>query len=189
MQSLLKHEHLDNNLLPPELIIKPEQLAETQGILCGFICGGLPGDGKPWMEVLLANLLATDSDLPSNKTTLVELYKKMSEQLANGQFNLRAFLPTKESNLSMRAQTLTNWCRGFMTGLEQTGLSLREEQLSDDMAQAFHRLEAISAINHEEIEIKDPDEHAFSEVVNYLQLATVMIYRFLNDLSPKKSKH
>lgn len=166
-------------------VTKFEQFAEIQGMLCGFICSGIGTDGKSWMEGILGNIQQSDQNNTLQRLQLINSYKDLSLALQKKEFDLSKEFINPNQPLNFRAQTLSNWCHGFLNGLAQAGISIQEEQSGDDVLLILQRMSDISKFDYDKIEVKEEDEKAFMEVLHYIQLAVTQLYQLLNHVKPK----
>ena len=97
--------------------------------------------------------------------TVDSLYRNVSE------FTL--LLPDENENLSLRLQTLADWCRGFMIGLLNKE-SFSIDQLSTDSAEMARDIMAVSELEPSEDE--EDSEWDFAEVEEYVKVGVQLIF-------------
>ncbi len=153
-----------------------ELTPETHGTLCGFLCAGLQTDGKAWLESLVATIEADGFNNRPSRTTLIELYNYILIQFIELRFELHPSLATREEDLTSRAEALSNWCYGFLLGLQQTGLDISKSTI-EDFQEIYFRFSEIATINYGEVDICPEDELAFSEVLNFIHTSVLHIYQ------------
>ena len=149
--------------------ISTPQFAEIKGFLSGYICTGAQGEGKPWIDSLMAILHSCDSGFPLKRHALIELYKELSHDIHQEELGLDVTLFAKEQSLIDRVYTLKNFCKGFVEGLSQGGFSF-EKMKSMLPASATQELE----IDH--LDISDNDEKMFEEVTHHIEVSILTIY-------------
>lgn len=155
-----------------ERLSAPTQAAEAHGLLSGFVCAGQSADGKTWLEPIFGH--SSEDVLDEDKMLLVNLYDHTCRQLNGVGFEFVLFLPDSEEPLMKRAKALSDWCRGFLSGLGLAGLQLIDNM--EETHDALRRFLEISRLDHNHIDVTDEDEKAFVEISEYVRVAVVMIY-------------
>lgn len=148
---------------------------EAHGILCGFICAGKETDGRGWVEPLLGHLDMNDVSAKECRGLLIKLYEVSGHQLKEMAFDFQVLLPDDDDALSARAAVLGDWCQGFMSGLGLAGLDIESAQ-SEDSKDALYHFSEIAKIDYDNLDISEDDERAYTEVVEYVRMAVLMIY-------------
>ena len=152
--------------------------AEVHGMACGFICGKISNRGlSQWQH----HLLNVDEDLAS----LDQLFEASQKQFAANNFTLQLLLPDDDSSLAKRTQALTDWCKGFLSGLGEAQL---HSKLYDDEAlqEVLRDLEQISQAQYENIEASAENEQDFFEVEEHVRLSALFVYTELRLLAQKE---
>jgi uncharacterized protein YgfB (UPF0149 family) len=162
-----------------------EQIAEIKGYLSGFISSGIESEGHLWLEVLEGGLQFFDFDVSTQRSTLIDLYKQVSEDFQHENLGLKQTIFEKSLSLDLRAYALKKWCHGFLAGLRKTGLPMRELQNDIPMTEKIRYIEGISQIEMDKLDISASDEVMFANVIEYLEKAVIQIYRVLNHVKPK----
>ena len=96
------------------------------------------------------------------------------------QFDLQLLLPADEQPLPERAEALTLWVQGFLTGLKMTNVPLTEREPSD-VTEAINDMIEIAKMNHEQVVASEEDEVAFVELVEYVRVSVILIYQTLRE--------
>lgn len=149
--------------------------AETHGMLCGFIAAGNKMDGKSWIDIALGHHTFKDKKSQQVRHVLLTLYQVSFEKLSSVEFDFHLLLPTDAESLPIRAEALSHWCQGFLTGLKLAGIDIHRG-VSVDSREALHHLVEIAKLDYEVIDINDEDEIAFVEVSEYVRMATILVY-------------
>lgn len=151
--------------------------AETHGLICGFICAGRQTDGKSWLEPILGFSDAQSS--VQSRDILLNLYNHTYEEINSHEFGFNLLLPTDEQPLTNRAQSLSNWCHGFLTGLGLAGVQIKETELEETQDILF-RFADIAKLDYETIEVVEEDERAYYELLEYVRMAVLVVYNELD---------
>ncbi|MEJ2178828.1 MAG: UPF0149 family protein [Gammaproteobacteria bacterium] len=76
--------------------------------------------------------------------------------------------------LEDRTMALSQWCSGFLASLGSGGEDALNV-MSDDANEALTDLKQISAADVTDTDESEEDENAFTEIVEYVRVATLMI--------------
>ena len=98
-------------------------------------------------------------------------------KLADTEMTFNLLLPDDETALSVRAESLSTWCQGFLTGLGLSGVQMSESnETTRDLREALVHLTEIAKLDIENIEMLDEDEEAYMEVTEYVRMVVFAIY-------------
>lgn len=150
----------------------------------GLICGVLSGDpnGQPSWE----DLITGDQGPRKAYDVLQNLYDTSAKQLNEFLFELQLVLPADSLALPGRAEALTVWCQGFLTGLKLMHVPITDRERGE-MTEAIDDLTEIAKMNYEKVMASDEDEAAYIELVEYVRMAVIYIYQDLRESeAPKK---
>lgn len=154
--------------------------AELHGVLCGRISGG-----EHFQEDELVGVVAEFLDVELERVEdlgdmLPELYRFSVGQICSSGFEFSPLLPDDDFSLNERLSSLGEWCQGFLFGLGNSGLSV-ETELTGDIADALGDLASISHVGTLEDENSDEeDEVSYTELVEYVRVAILLIYAELH---------
>lgn len=144
--------------------------SEMHGLICGMLAGD-PKSANAWKQ----NVLAGNDVPPEVDAVLQDLFDASSEQLKESLFELRLVLPDDEVDLGIRAEALTLWVQGFLTGLKMTNVPVEDREPSE-VTEVIHDMVEIAKMNHEEVVATEEDEIAFAELVEYVRMGVIMIF-------------
>lgn len=157
--------------------------SEAQGLIAGVLCGK-DDPGNSWVESVTGN-----KDTPAE--SLQRLYDLTQKQLSDFLFEFHLLIPEDSDDLTSRAESLTLWCQGFLTGLKAAHVRLQGREPSD-VTEAINDVIEIAKMNYENVVANEEDEQAFVELVEYVRMATILIYQDLHepvDTSTTDSNH
>ena len=143
--------------------------SELHGSLCGFLCGGGSCDAGNWIQRLELDSVRA----PAHGDALDRLRSATTAQFDAQDFGFELLLPADDAPLSVRADALVAWCRGFLGGF---GLAAPDSAgLSDEAAEALQDLAHIAAsdLAYEETEA---DEDALAEIVEFVRVAALLLH-------------
>lgn len=177
-QSIPKYKDLDLALKGTSLKLHPSQV---HGLICGILCGTESNDAA-WNELLTGQEASEELlDL------LQQLYQVSAKQLDEFLFELQLILPKDSAPLVERAEALTLWCQGFLTGLKVVSIPIVDREPSEE-TEAINDLIEIANMNYEEVVSNEEDEAAFVELVEYIRMAVILIYQDLHAVKTVNSK-
>lgn len=154
----------------------PFDASEAHGLFCGLLCGTTASQPQ-WQEILLK-----DQDPEIDTELLQALYAWTMQKLSDFDLEFQLLLPADKKPLPSRAEALTLWCQGFLTGLKFAHVSLKSK--NQDVLEALKDISEIAKMNYEEVAAnnENEDESAYVELVEYVRVAVLMIYQERTDL-------
>ena len=157
--------------------------SQVHGIVAGLLCGK-PIEGDGWHQIITGG--------EENKIThgvLENLYKASHKQLADFLFEFQLLLPEAEADdLVARAEGLTLWCQGFLTGLKLAEVPIVGRDPSE-VTEAINDLVEIAKMKYEEVVASEEDEEAYVELIEYVRMAVILIYQELHGEQGKEKKN
>lgn len=162
-----------------------ELMAEVKGYLCGFICSGVQSEGKLWLNSLEGGLQLFDLDESCQRSALIELYKQISIDFIEGDLGFSHTIFEESLPLNTRAYIFKKWCQGFVSGIQQSGLSPQQLSHTDQLMEKIQYFKGFSELEMENIEVSEADEIMFAQVTQLLEETVLHIYRILHQAKPK----
>lgn len=150
--------------------------SQVHGLVCGILCGH-PSHTSAWGE------LVTGGGEEKSTTThelLQALYDATAKQLDEMLFELQLLLPADSEPLPLRAEALTLWCQGFLTGLKLAKIKISGREASDT-TEAINDMIEIAKMNYEDVVDSEEDEVAYVELVEFVRMAAILIYQDSHD--------
>lgn len=179
-ESLPTFKELEESLNKTALKLHPSQV---HGLVCGVLCGN-PSTSSAWEE-----LVTGGKDSPKAHDLLQALHDATAKQLAEFLFELQLLLPSDTDMLPQRAEALTLWCQGFLTGLKLAQIQIVGRSPSE-MTEAINDIIEIAKMNYEEVVASEEDEAAYVELVEYVRMAVILIYQDIRNAgTSKKGPH
>jgi len=154
--------------------------SEFHGMLVGQLSGKVRLDHDSWFRTA-AEFMDVPATLSGNaKVVLIDLYEKTLEQLVGTEFELVLLIPDDEESISMRAEALGQWCRGFLAGLGTSG-QLKPDSINDELRSVLHDFAEIAQVEHD-LDDEEANEQDFFQVFEYVRMATLMVFSELGAL-------
>jgi uncharacterized protein YgfB (UPF0149 family) len=171
------YRELDQALSKTALQLHPSQV---HGLICGVLCGSTHSPAA-WKEWLIA-----DKRPVKTQEMLQNLYDLSAKQLGEFLFEFQLVLPLDSEELPVRAEALTLWCQGYLTGLKLAQVQIIDRE-PGEMTEAINDLIEIAKMNYEEVVASEEDEAAYVELVEYVRMAVILVYQDVCDGDIKKS--
>lgn len=146
--------------------------SQVHGLMCGLICGTSGKEDQRW-ETLVGHGMD-----PKTKEVLLRLYETSYHQMSEFSFEFSLLLPEDKNDINKRAEALGLWCQGYLTGLEQANVPLKNRP-PGEITETIEDLLEISQVNYGEIVASEEDEMAYYELIEYVRLAALMIFHEL----------
>lgn len=166
--TLPNYTELSHALQDTTLKLNPSQV---HGAVCGIFCAN--SDSNAWKE-----LTAEDGASTQAQRVFQTLYDVTTAQLKDGLFEFQLVLPLDTEVLATRAEALTLWCQGFLTGLKLGGVPI-EHREPNEVTEAINDLIEIAKMQYEDVVDSEEDESAYTELVEYVRVAVILIYQDL----------
>lgn len=145
--------------------------SQVHGLVCGILCGHPNSRTTAWEE-----LITGGTESGKTHQLLQTLYNNSAQQLANFLFEFELILPSDKDELTVRAEALTLWCQGMLTGLKLAQVPIVDRE-PGDVTEAIDDLIEIAKMNYEEVVSSEEDETAYVELVEYVRMAVTLIYQ------------
>jgi uncharacterized protein len=146
--------------------------SQAHGLVCGIVCGST-SDNTEWEK-----LIAGENEPKQTHEVLQEVYNMSQNQLEDFLFEFELVLPDDDVDLPERAEALTLWAQGFLTGLKMVGVTIVDRDPSD-LTEAINDIIEIAKMNFEQVIASEEDEVAYSDLVEYVRMAVILIYQEL----------
>lgn len=165
-------------------------LAECHGVACGLLLRRPASEPQAFLS-LLEMLEIVQQPRPALRDALAELLRAAGLQLADEDMGLELWLPDDEQSLAARTEALAQWCNGFMASLGADP----ERHLETLSAEAGEALADLQEIAKAEVGAAEPggdgeeEEQAFTEIVEYIRVAVLMLREDLRGPQPGDSVH
>ena len=166
------YTELDLTLNKTKLKLHPSQV---HGLICGMLCGN-SSQTASWESLVTGG----GKESAMIHETLQALYEGTSIQLGEFLFELQLILPEDDEELPVRAEALTLWCQGMLTGLKIAQVPLVDREPSD-LTEAINDFVEIAKMNYEEVVSSEEDEEAYTELVEFVRMGVILIYQDLHE--------
>jgi uncharacterized protein YgfB (UPF0149 family) len=151
-----------------------DTISSAHGLLCGFYCVKQDIQLDDWLnEVIvtidLKNLLEKESH-----QVLAEIFNNTSEQLADPTLNFWPVIADDMCTLREQANTLVEWCQGFLVGLGLSSVETTDEEV-------LEMIKDISEIAQLDADLLDSEENTqdLYEIVEFVRIGVLFIQETL----------
>ncbi len=169
-KSLPTYQNLSRALDQTSFKLHPSQ---AHGLVCGLLCGNSK-DTAAWEQWVTGG-----EETQYTHEILQKLYDASLKQMNEVLFDFQLLLPPDKEALPVRAEALTLWCQGALTGLKLAQVQLVGRE-SGETTEAINDLIEIAKMNFEEVVSSEEDESAYTELVEYVRVAVILIYQNLH---------
>ncbi|MDR3491044.1 MAG: UPF0149 family protein [Gammaproteobacteria bacterium] len=149
----------------------PFQPADVHGLMCGIICANPDDPNSRWEKIIFDSKKDFEILEPFE-----HLYSASYELMNQFSFEFNLLLPSDDVDINVRAEALGLWCQGFLTGLQQAAISLKDHT-NIELTDAIKDITEIAQISYGDIPSTDEDETAYFELVEYIRLIVLMIFQ------------
>jgi hypothetical protein len=166
----LHFDDFANQLLAEGAQQSPSQL---HGGICGILAGAGPVDGEDCIAAAGQALdLGLHGELAESSLRLADVSRRAMQDEA---FDFHLMLPDDDTEMGVRVQALSEWCRGFLAGY---ALVVSEERagLGEETAEVLKDVAAIANAGHDEEADEDDAEGDFFELTEYLRFACLNLF-------------
>lgn len=150
-------------------------VSQIHGLLCGYICA-TAGDVMDFWN----NVFPGVKKSRKGEEILKELYESTYHHLSEFSFEFTLMLPDDDSDINVRAESLGLWCQGFLTGLEQSNISVLT-LTNAELKEALDDIIEIAQLTFGDIATNEEDEFAYFELLEYVRLSALMIFHELKN--------
>lgn len=176
----VNYDDLDDLVVRLELGADPSEL---HGSLCGFLSGGGRFGAKGVLETLhLEQGLAAG---PRDLATLKRLREETEVALDDAELSFHPLLPDDDAAMSERADSLVEWCRGFLGGIGLAG-SAAHAELSDEAREVLRDLATIASSQLDTGDDEE-DEASYVEVLEFVRVGVLLLHAELSSLDKPAS--
>lgn len=149
--------------------------SEAHGILCGLICGSGQQNCQQWFAILVDNEISFEDLTEEAQAILHQVTTSTEKQLLDEEFGFELLVQEDDVSLQARTEGLGAWCQGFVSGLGLSGCYINQEA-DEEAGEALQDLTEVAKVNVN-VGDSEEEERAFTEVLEYVRVAAVLIYQ------------
>jgi uncharacterized protein YgfB (UPF0149 family) len=114
MENIVNYDEVKNTL---HHLNTDDTIASAHGILCGFACVKPNLSLDEWLNEVLVSIDFDNLNEKSAHEKLAQVYNNTLLQLGDETLNFQLLIADEDCALKEQADTLIQWCQGFLVGL------------------------------------------------------------------------
>jgi len=156
---------------------------QVHGLLCSRLSVAGADGATRWFAQVLDETDPNNAVRGECEAMLDDLCAVTWRQLVERQSEFELLLPDDQDPTSMRADAMGQWCEGFLHGLvsEKHSEDLKKRLSADPLADIIKDMLQITRATGGDEDDDDSEEGAYTELVEYLRVATQITYEELAD--------
>lgn len=175
MRKLLTYNAVQNALMHLDSPISP---AETHGLICGMLAINITIEP----QLFLQELLDDSTNQHTSLSVLEQLFEQSLKQLNDSNLHFDMLLPDDEITLAKRLFAIQEWGQGLLYGAAVAGLK-KLQKLPEDSHEFLQDISKIVSSGELDLEDNETAEQAYSEIVEYMRIGTLLLSE---ELQPSK---
>lgn len=142
--------------------------------MCGFACIKPDLALDDWLGEVLVSIDLNNLSEKSAHEQLAQIYNNTLLQLSDATLNFQLLIADEDCALREQADTLIQWCQGFLVGLGLQKISTNDEDVLE-MIKDFSEISKLDA------EVLDNEQNAqdLSEIIEFVRIGTLLIQETL----------
>jgi hypothetical protein len=163
---------------------------EAHGIIAGLLATSLEGDIRTQLADLFGPYGLDEEEEADLFAVLEPLYRYTKSSFEQGSFEFALLLPDEESSLDDRIEAIADWCRGFIYGLTEGGVT-DVTQLPGDAGEVVRDLMELAEVGLDEEADIESQDRAITEIEEYIRVGVQLVFEELHagTLSTDQPKH
>ena len=151
-----------------------DTISSAHGLLCGFYCVKQDISLVDWLNEVLVSIDLKNILEKESHQVLAEIFNNTSEQLADPTLNFWPVIADDVSPLKEQANTLIEWCQGFLVGLGLSSVETSDEEV-------LEMIKDISEISQLDADLLDTEDNVqdFYEIVEFVRMGVLFIQETL----------
>ena len=129
-----------------------DTISSAHGLLCGFYCVKQDIQLDDWLNEVLVSIDLNDLIAKESHQVLAEIFNNTSDQLADPTLNFLPVIADDMCPLREQANTLVEWCQGFLVGIGLSSVETSDEEV-------LEMIKDISEISQLDAELLDSEEN------------------------------
>ncbi len=171
MSNLIDYDQVKNVL---HRLNTDDTIASAHGILCGFACIKPDLSLDDWLNEVLVSIDLDNLNEKSAHEQLAQVYNNTLLQLGDATLNFQLLIADEDCALREQADTLIQWCQGFLVGLGLQKISTSDEDV-------LEMIKDFSEISQLDVDMLDNEQNAqdLSEIIEFIRMGVLLIQETL----------
>ena len=158
-----------------------DTLSSAHGILCGFACVKPEIQLDDWLGEVLVSIDLNNINEKVAHETLAKIFNETLSGLSDPTLNFSLLIADEQARLGEQADTLIQWCQGFLVGLGLQKISTHDEEV-------LEMIKDFSEISKLDTSLIEDDQNAqdLAEIVEFVRMGVLFIQE---SLQPSKQDY
>ena len=151
-----------------------DTISSAHGILCGFACVKPDLSLDDWLNEVLVSIDLNNLNEKSAHEELAQIFNETLSQLNDETLDFQLLIADEDSRLGEQANTLIEWCQGYLVGLGLQKISTTDED-------ALELIKDFSEISQLDANVLDTEQNAqdLNEIIEFVRMGTLLIQETL----------
>lgn len=151
-----------------------DTISSAHGILCGFACVKPDLSLDDWLNEVLVSIDLNNLNEKSAHAELAQIFNKTLSQLSDETLDFQPLIADDEEKLDAQANTLIQWCQGYLAGL---GL----QKVSTTDKEALEMIKDLYEISRLDTNLLDNEKNAqdLNEIIEFVRMGALLIQEIL----------
>lgn len=150
----------------------PMPASILHGQLCAFLCTGAIKEGEAYLQALMGQ--QKNEATRAAALALFQVFSVSQQQMLAGDFSFQLLLPEEHEELFERAQAFSEWCEGFVSGLNMVGIN--DIDFDEEAEEALEHIREFAELDCQSLEMEDEDEKALMEINEFTRIAVLKLH-------------
>ncbi|MDC9726974.1 MAG: YecA family protein [Candidatus Thioglobus sp.] len=171
MNNLLDYDDLKATL---HVLNTDDTISSAHGILCGFACVKPELTLDDWLNEVLVSIDLNNLNEKSAHEALAQIFNGTLSQLNDATLDFQLLMADEDARLGEQANTLIEWCQGYLVGLGLQKISTTDED-------ALEMIKDISEISNLDADVVDSEQNAqdLFEIIEFVRMGVLLIQETL----------
>lgn len=154
------------------ILALPMPVSILHGQLCAFLCTGAIKKGEAYLQALMGQ--QKNEATRAAALALFQVFSVSQQQMYAQDFSFQLLLPEDHEELFERAQAFSEWCEGFIEGLNM--VDINHIAIDEETHDALEHVREFAQLDCQSLEVEDEDEKALMEVHEYTRMTVLKLY-------------
>ncbi|MCH9645875.1 MAG: YecA family protein [Proteobacteria bacterium] len=171
MNNLLDYDNLKSTL---HTLNTDDTISSAHGILCGFACVKPDLTLDDWLNEVLVSIDLNNLNEKLAHESLAQIFNETLSQLNDATLDFQLLTADEDARLGEQANTLIEWCQGYLVGLGLQKISTTDEDV-------LEMIKDISEISNLDADVVDSEQNAqdLFEIIEFVRMGVLLIQETL----------
>ena len=151
-----------------------DTISSAHGILCGFACVKPDLNLDDWLNEVLVSVDLNNLNEKSSHEELAQIFNETLSQLNDETLSFQLLIADEDARLGEQANTLIEWCQGYLVGLGLQKVSTTDE----DVLEMIKDFSEISKLDADVLETQE-NAQDLNEIIEFVRMGTLLIQETL----------